>query len=898
MRSLVSFLTFCLFLFLLVLSSYADDRILSGPMSSGSLFTYGNVQTSGETSISQNTSLKLKSLGSTTLNPHFKVSLGGELRISNLEKTPKSDWKLAHFGTIDVDMGDDPDGDGMINKVEFYLGTDPNSADHNWSDSDNDGLADSWEQKTFNTLSYNSTDDPNNDGQTLGNDFQDFLDYLHTNSVLYLEGTLTSKHYRAQEIHSGNTTTIPSGSSVQLTKVNNVKLNPDFSVQAGGALTVYSGYSLPTTIGPPEPPQNVALTYPGNALGLKWSENNELDIAGYKVYKNNILITPTPIENVLFIDADVTHGQQYEYQVTAVDKSGKESVKSNTVSTTADFIIPQLISGYPAGEQLITTNGKPFSILFVVGDQDSEISSIKLYDSTGKDISYRAIIKPNSIELVLINPTSGDHTYTLEVKDQGNNTLMQTVSFTIDALLLETSASIPGGDYSTPQEITLTCSKDATIYYSTDGYPPVIGISSSGQSPITGIQVSSNTSLQFFAVDQAGFKEKTKNEVYIFNESSVAPSSLLATYQAATNSVDLQWQPINGVLISGYQIFRCSNAVDCDILQKSRQANYPPPQQLTISEAIVTPTTFTDLNVIKGATYSYGVYALSTDGTQSVISELLPIQIPATDPALNSSEAITRASAWLESKQDVNGVWQNEEELSILTTSQAINALYSSNQTGATIDKALFFLRGQPADNNDFLSRKIIALKSYGQNTGAAVTRLFSQAKFTDGKVSGWGLTEDYQPDAVDSALAIMACSTSSEPAPLKLLAEELFASQESPFKISGSTALGWVGGAEESIYVTALGNITRKSFMDKPYPPSFAYFDNYWPTGKQASNGSFNDSLVDTASILLWFNPTGPTKDNAISYLVSQQNLNGSWDNDLYLSALCLEALKKGASL
>lgn len=81
-----------------------------------------------------------------------------------------------------------------------------------------------------------------------------------------------------------------------------------------------------------------------------------------------------------------------------------------------------------------------------------------------------------------------------------------------------TTASPAGGIHGATQLITLTSSQPATIYYSVDGNMPSIGGSNtiSGPSPISGIQVSSDTTLlQFFAVDSSGNREPVKSETYV-----------------------------------------------------------------------------------------------------------------------------------------------------------------------------------------------------------------------------------------------------------------------------------------------------------------------------------------------------------------------------------------------
>jgi hypothetical protein len=83
-----------------------------------------------------------------------------------------------------------------------------------------------------------------------------------------------------------------------------------------------------------------------------------------------------------------------------------------------------------------------------------------------------------------------------------------------------TTASLPSGVYAAAQSVTLTANSKATIYYSLDGNMPSVGGSNtlSGPSPVSNIQISSDTNLlQFFSVDASGKQEAVKSETYVIN---------------------------------------------------------------------------------------------------------------------------------------------------------------------------------------------------------------------------------------------------------------------------------------------------------------------------------------------------------------------------------------------
>ncbi|MDD5223477.1 MAG: Ig-like domain-containing protein [bacterium] len=92
-----------------------------------------------------------------------------------------------------------------------------------------------------------------------------------------------------------------------------------------------------------------------------------------------------------------------------------------------------------------------------------------------------------------------------------------------------TAADPPGGSYRQALEVTLESSEPATIYYTLNGAEPApgLGATKSGESPVTGIAISADTTLKFFGVDRRENQEKIKTEIYYID--STAPQALQAT---------------------------------------------------------------------------------------------------------------------------------------------------------------------------------------------------------------------------------------------------------------------------------------------------------------------------------------------------------------------------------
>lgn len=92
-------------------------------------------------------------------------------------------------------------------------------------------------------------------------------------------------------------------------------------------------------------------------------------------------------------------------------------------------------------------------------------------------------------------------------------------------LVLATTADPAGGTYNSasPPTVTLTANRAARIYYSLDGRTPGPGLANTreGESPITGIAITQDTTLKFFSIDPERNQEAVKTEVYVIDKPPV-----------------------------------------------------------------------------------------------------------------------------------------------------------------------------------------------------------------------------------------------------------------------------------------------------------------------------------------------------------------------------------------
>jgi hypothetical protein len=89
----------------------------------------------------------------------------------------------------------------------------------------------------------------------------------------------------------------------------------------------------------PNPPEGITLAATPTTISIFFASNLEGDVAGYKIYRsedkvNWTLLTDKLLQVNTFQDSKIESGKTYFYYLTAVDRFGNESEKSEIVSET------------------------------------------------------------------------------------------------------------------------------------------------------------------------------------------------------------------------------------------------------------------------------------------------------------------------------------------------------------------------------------------------------------------------------------------------------------------------------------------------------------------------------------------------------------------------------------
>ena len=271
------------------------------------------------------------------------------------------------------------------------------------------------------------------------------------------------------------------------------------------------------------------------------------------------------------------------------------------------------------------------------------------------------------------------------------------------------------------------------------------------------------------------------------------------------------------------------------------------------------------------------------------------------------SQQVTNGLNYLTSTQNADGSWNGTlYKGGIPTTSNVIEALMISGQGNSTgYSSAIAWLQTQDLTTTDYLSERIYALSV----SGADESLLLS---YIDDMTYAWGGDDDSDVNNLDTAMALLALKNInySDQTTINSAINYLLNSQNADggWGFCSSSSKGCSdGGADTNIYMTALISSTLQQFPQTTSIASAVNKATAYLISNQNTDGGFGPSsgsgqgistVYETALSLIALinisNGQGNAQalQNAIAYLTSTQQTDGSWDEDPYSTALALRAL------
>ncbi len=183
-----------------------------------------------------------------------------------------------------------------------------------------------------------------------------------------------------------------------------------------------------------------------------------------------------------------------------------------------------------------------------------------------------------------------------------------------------------------------------------------------------------------------------------------------------------------------------------------------------------------------------------------------------------------------------------------------------------------------------YLLDKIVAFSIYGKDTTGLTTRLLA----LQNKDGGFGHSKGYQSTALDTALALEALSYSAS--------EQQKVANAITYLLSKQLSNGsWTELVDDKTnYTTAVA--TRALWLHRKSYDVQNYMENAknYLAAQKSTNGSYTETYL-TELILKSVAPLYYNKaelQNTIDYLKSTQQPSGSWEEDMYTTALVLQGL------
>lgn len=279
--------------------------------------------------------------------------------------------------------------------------------------------------------------------------------------------------------------------------------------------------------------------------------------------------------------------------------------------------------------------------------------------------------------------------------------------------------------------------------------------------------------------------------------------------------------------------------------------------------------------------------------------------------------ARTAGLAWLMSHQNGDGGWQSSDGSSVQQTISALHALANAGITqGFAYSAAISYLQNFAPQSVDSLARQIIAL----DEAGIDVAKKIALLNDWENSNYGWGAYKGYSGSLPDTALAVNALFQTQSVNQTDLLYTVCYGSlayaqnPDGSFPYVMTAATGVPSQAAGALLPTlysaiSLQNIatlwsgiscTRDSIVTNFYFSTMLNDAVNWILSKQnAADGGFgNDgqsTVFDTAVAYQVLNSISPTAyaaelENASSYLIAQQGIDGNWNNDPLLTAFALQ--------
>ncbi len=282
--------------------------------------------------------------------------------------------------------------------------------------------------------------------------------------------------------------------------------------------------------------------------------------------------------------------------------------------------------------------------------------------------------------------------------------------------------------------------------------------------------------------------------------------------------------------------------------------------------------------VMSGYAADSGQMTLSED--KNILTTTLNIQTP-----------VEKGVSFLLGRQQEDGSWGSDEKRKLVDSSESLQTLYRVQADENVLGKSLRFFSALTGDNHEILACKLLALA----NGTAAIDELAEEliaAQLADG---GWGISESQTGSIPHTLLAVNALLASNKSSSaIGNGTSFLISSQHSDGSWIFSGAHSLSDTAHTAMALQLLKKVqNRNTFTGSGLDQAIAKAQEYLERQYNSGDGSYGD-VVDTAwAYLALAGVKQPAQLQAtLTYLNNAQMADGSWNNKVYDTAVCLRAL------
>ena len=256
------------------------------------------------------------------------------------------------------------------------------------------------------------------------------------------------------------------------------------------------------------------------------------------------------------------------------------------------------------------------------------------------------------------------------------------------------------------------------------------------------------------------------------------------------------------------------------------------------------------------------------------------------------SPNLSAAAEWLASVQQQDGHWQDSGDTSVRETSEALQALELFGSVYAPqIDLGTSALQTLTASSTELVARQAEAILAHGGSAGAMISELQARGSGE----SGWGAFPRYTGDPVSTARVIRALYLSGDTVHAQAGWNWLTSVQNT------DGGWGWRAGGISAVYPTLevlhAAKFIRPGFWDlAPVQSAIS-----WLLSKQTAGG-WGEPYPGIAETSLFLqiadhqNVNPQVLQDAVDFVVSRHQADGSWAGSVYETALALRAVALSA--